>query len=185
MTFLFESSKVKYAIEFFSAAHSTQTRNNGKPYFDAHLLPVANFVYDNYDSLFPWYSVDEWNDEKEDVYIAALGHDYLEDDKHTKGTVDKLIQAGFSTTSIDLIVILTKQDGENYFDFIRRILNPPLSDSRKYIEAAVAIKLADTWHNGTDNPTEGSRQDKYRFAQWVLSKHLRSDGDGKLKFPLF
>jgi (p)ppGpp synthase/HD superfamily hydrolase len=179
-----DSKYVQHGIGFFKEAHVKQTRNNGTPYFENHLLPVATFVCNNYDALFVDYVLPEWKLTKEDVIVAGLGHDYLEDKKYTNGSIEKLRWAGFSELTIELIRMLTKSEGENYFDFIQRLVSPPCL-LHEYRHGAQAIKLADTWHNGTDNPTEGSRQDKYRFAQWVLSDELRRYGNVKLKFPLF
>ena len=56
------------------------------------------------------------NEEK----IVALLHDVLE---NTDTTMDDLKELGYSKEIIDTIVVLTKKKGEDYRDYIERIIN--------------------------------------------------------------
>ena len=69
--------------------------------------------------------------------ICALLHDIVED---TDITYDDLKNVGYSNDVIDILTILTKLKGEDYRDYIERIIN---SENIH----AMNIKLADLRHN--------------------------------------
>ena len=105
------------AIEIAVQAHKGASDKGGAPYI---LHPLA--VMHNLDT----------DDEK----IVAVLHDVVED---TEWTFEKLLGEGFSVTVLDALRSVTKQDdGEDYFDFIRRAKTNPLG--RK-------VKIADIRHN--------------------------------------
>ena len=69
--------------------------------------------------------------------VCALLHDVVED---TSVTYDDLIEIGYNNDVIDILRILTKIKGEDYRDYIDRIIN---SNNIH----AMNIKLSDLCHN--------------------------------------
>jgi (p)ppGpp synthase/HD superfamily hydrolase len=98
--------------------------------------------------------------------ICAVLHDVIED---TEVTLDDLRNEGFSEEVLSALDALTKRDGENYDDFITRILPNPI---------ACRVKLADLRDNmdlsRIKNPTEKDYQriEKYRNAVEKIKKAL-------------
>ena len=147
---------IEKARQFAEEKHFGQKRKDGKDYF-THVEAVAKIVQDN------WLAQGAntiWNDFKDDVVAAAYLHDVIEDCGVTK---QQLIDEGFSQQTVRLVEILSKKEGENYFDFIMRINKDRLRFG------AVAVKLADLHHNMSDLK-EGSLKDKYRFAYYILNQ---------------
>ncbi|WP_342417116.1 HD domain-containing protein [Paenibacillus sp. FSL R10-2782] len=130
---------IETAIATAAQAHQGQTDKGGQPYI-FHPLQVMNRV--------------EHMDEK----IVAVLHDVLED---TEVTADQLKEAGFGKHIIEAVEGLTRNEGEEYSDFIRRAKNNPLSR---------AVKIADIQENMNldriPHPTEKdtARIEKYRQA---------------------
>ena len=153
---------VKFAREFAKQAHEGQTRWDGSDYFENHVEPVAQYVSDNLHDLFPsecwkgWFMPDLVNA----TVAAAYLHDVKEDTNFPLDDFPPLVQ--------DIVDALTKKEGENYLEYIQRII-----ESGPCSVAARAIKLADLRHNMSDLK-EGSMKDKYRFAEEMISSHLRS-----------
>lgn len=150
-----DSTYIKKAADFARKAHEGQKRKDGKDYF-THVEAVARIVQDNW-------SVEDhekaWKEYKDDVIAAAYLHDTIEDCGVTK---QGLVDEGFSQETAELVEVLSKKEGENYFDFIMRINKDRLRFG------VVAVKLADLQHNMSDL-NEGSLKDKYRFAYYILS----------------
>lgn len=92
--------------------------------------------------LHPMSVAEHFNDET--LVAAALLHDVLED--NTEWTVARLYGHGMPPEVVRLVCILTRQKGESYFDYIRRV-------SRD--EAATQIKLADLKHNTDVRRSDG------------------------------
>jgi len=86
---------------------------------------------------------------------VAWIHDVLED---TTTTRQDLVALGIDATIIYAAVSLSKEEGENYLDFILRI---------KENDLAVPIKIADIEDNMI-SLKEGSLKDKYRMALYIL-----------------
>lgn len=84
--------------------------------------------------LHPMSVAEHFNDET--LVAAALLHDVLED--NAEWTVARLYGRGMPPEVVRLVCILTRQKGESYFDYIRRVSQD---------EAATQIKLADLKHN--------------------------------------
>lgn len=160
------------ALAFAKKAHEGQFRRDGKPYF-THVEAVADYLDKNWETLVPDYSV--WNGFKDDVIAACYGHDLVEDCGATR---KQLREAGFSERSIDIIFAVSKRKGENYFDFIMRIRGDYLGSR--------LVKIADLWHNMSDNPKEGSQLDKYRFADYIGEDKVRdiTDKSGKKLYEI-
>jgi len=87
--------------------------------------------------------------------VAAVSHDLIED---TDWTAEQLSEEGFDDFTIQLIVVLTHVDGEEYMEYISRISICPI---------ARAIKMADLRHNSDINRMKGLRQkDKDRLEKY-------------------
>lgn len=135
----------KKALKFMFEKHKDQLDKSGIPYV-FHPFTVA-------------YSMDD-----EDSTIVALLHDTLED---TNTTVEELVDLGFSNEVIDAIKLLTHEENEDYFDYIRRIKTNPL---------ATKVKLSDLKHNSDltrlDTVTDKDLQriEKYKKAREILTQ---------------
>lgn len=71
----------------------------------------------------------------EDEKIVALLHDVLEDSDFT---VEMLKAEGIPDYIIEAVLILTRNEDENYMDYIKRVAKNPLSKN---------VKIADLIHN--------------------------------------
>jgi (p)ppGpp synthase/HD superfamily hydrolase len=136
---------VDKARELAEPAHEGQVRkfgaDKGKSYFDTHITRVALAV--EYRHSF--------------VRATAFLHDTLED---TDLTIQDLKDAGIPDEVIAAVVAMTKQSGEHYYDFIRRV-------DRN--EIARVVKIKDILDNSM-NLAEQCLKDKYRFAYHFLTK---------------
>lgn len=88
------------AFEIAKNAFHNKTDKAGKPYFD-HLERVARRFKDD-----------------DFLYIIAILHDLLEDCTEWN---EISLRHLFSENIVSTIVVLTKQKGEDYFDYIDRI----------------------------------------------------------------
>ena len=140
------SKQINKAIKIAFKAHINQTDFFGVPYI-FHPWEVANKVGD---------------DEK--AVIVALLHDVIED---TDITYDDLRKEGFSEEIIEGIKGVTKIEGEDYMDFVKRA---------KQNEISRKVKIADLKHNmdltRLEVVTERDliRQEKYKKALEYLLK---------------
>ena len=126
----------KKAIRFAFEAHTGQTDRSGLPYV-LHPIHVAEQMT------------------TEDGCVVALLHDVLEDTDHTE---EDLRQQGFSEAQITAVKLLTRTEGEDYFEYIRRM---------KENELAVAVKLEDLAHNmDRSRLEEVSDKDEARFHKY-------------------
>ena len=108
--------QIETALEIAIKAHKNQKDRYGKPYI-LHPLRVM------------------MNVNGEDEKIAAILHDVVED---SEITLDDLRKSGFNVKIIDAVDCLTKREGEDYFDYIKRVLISPI---------AIRVKLADLEDN--------------------------------------
>ena len=108
--------QIETALEIAIKAHKNQTDRYGKPYIFHPLRVMMN--------------VD--NDEDK---VAAILHDVVED---SDITLDDLRKEGFPDEIINAVDCLTKRDGEEYIDYINRVLTSPI---------AKRVKLADLKDN--------------------------------------
>ena len=106
------------SLEIITRVFSEKCDKGGFPYV-IHLLKVYSGVSEEIEK------------------ICALLHDVIED---TDITYDDLRNVGYSEKIIDILTILTKLKGEDYRDYINRII-----DSKNI--HAMNIKLADLRHN--------------------------------------
>ena len=132
------------AVEFAKKYHKGQTRKfNGEPYVN-HPIRVAE-------------DAQEWDvDESayDMLYTTGILHDVIEDTEATYETV----KAEFGDNIAEVVQILTRQAGETYFDFIKRIAgHGPFAKGLNYF--AVRVKVSDIQDNLRDLK-EGSLKDK-------------------------
>lgn len=104
------------AIDIASSAHLGQTDRSGKPYI-LHPLRIM------------------FNMTSEDAKIAAVLHDVVED---TDWTLDQLAEAGFSSTVVSTVDLLTHDDETEYFDYVKRLSVSAI---------AIEVKLGDLTDN--------------------------------------
>ena len=111
---------------------------------------------------------------------VAWGHDTIEDTNENSAlnvTPEYLLEQGIPKIVVDCILTITKKDGENYFDFIMRIIKEDedyfdfISKDKAAYDASIYVKLEDLRDNMTDLK-EGSMKDKYRLAEHILMLHL-------------
>ncbi len=99
--------------------------------------------------------------------IVGILHDVVED---TPITIDMLKLEGFSADVLDAVACITKHKGENYGDFIDRILVNPL---------ATQVKLYDIEDNlNRDRIPYPTPKDEARFAKYekyhtIISNKLK------------
>ena len=115
-------------------------RRGGRPYI-VHPLSVA-------ESLKPC---------TDEVYGAAILHDVIED---TDQDAERLIALGVPEEVVSLVLLLTKDEGVHYNDYIERIARD---------DYACAIKAADIRDNMSDNPTP-KQVIKYEAAKDIMLK---------------
>ena len=105
------------AIAIATEAHADQVDKAGAPYI-SHPLRVMRAQ------------------DSEEARIVAVLHDVVED--CSGWTFKRLKDEGFSTTVIDALRLVTKIEGEDYEDFVRRAAGNPISR---------AVKIADIQDN--------------------------------------
>ena len=96
--------------------------------------------------------------------VCALLHDVVEDSHHT---FDDLLNMGFPARVIQVLTLLTHEEGVPYMDYVRKIASDP---------AAKQVKLADLAHNSDltrlDVVDEKAlaRVEKYAQARKILAE---------------
>ncbi|MGC6325720.1 HD domain-containing protein [Pasteurella multocida] len=105
------------AEEYAKSIHSHQLDKAGKPYIE-HLAFVADFVANQSD----------------DVIATAWLHDSVEDTETSLEDITRL----FGDVIAEAVNAITKQQGENYQDYLVRV---------KSNEIARKVKVADLTHN--------------------------------------
>jgi len=126
------------AISLAATKFENIVDKSGKPYI-LHCLYVMNNVIN----------------QSEDVQVAAVLHDIIED---TNVTIRDLVSIGFSPKSIFLIDVLTHNKKLTYNEYIGQISNHP---------EAILIKLADLEHNSSILRLKGiTDKDLKRIAKY-------------------
>lgn len=93
------------------------------------------------------------NEEK----VVALLHDILED---TDCTVDDLKSNGFTNRVIHAVVKLTKEPGDSYESYLQSVASCKL---------ATKVKIADMFHNISDDPTPKQKAKYFKGLQFLLA----------------
>lgn len=149
---------VERAYNFAKEKHEGQFRRDGiTPYFE-HCKKVASLV--------------KYDEEK----IVAYCHDLLEDkrctEKELRAVLDNnavyYLTGPYNTTYTNMILELTHNDNENYYDYIKRICC-----DYEIRELVIRVKIADIVSNLSDNPTQ-KQIEKYNTALNILTNtHYR------------
>jgi len=133
----------RLAMKIAFEAHAKQKDRAGLPYI-THPLHVAESMT------------------TEDSCVVALLHDVIED---TDLTIEDLRGYGFSEDQLTAISLLTREKGEDYFEYVSHIRGN---------ELATVVKLSDLKHNSDitriPKPTEKDlkRLEKYEKAKCML-----------------
>lgn len=122
------------AMKIAYAAHHGQVDYNGIPYI-FHPIHLAEAMED------------------EISCCAALLHDVVED---TEMTMEELAKE-FPPEVIEVLKLLTHEEGTDYFDYVRSIKGNPV---------AVKIKLADLAHNSDQSRCVGSGVTEEKLVYW-------------------
>jgi len=108
------------AIQIATQAHAGQKNRAGEPYV-RHPLRVMDHV------------------EGEPARIVAVLHDVLED--CPAWTADRLRAEGFSEEVLEALLAVTRREGEDYFDFVRRAASNPIGRRIKLADLADNIAM--------------------------------------------
>ena len=122
------------AMKIAYAAHHGQVDYNGIPYI-FHPIHLAEAMED------------------EISCCAALLHDVVEDTEVTMAELAK----EFPAPVIEVLKLLTHEEGTDYFDYVRSIKRNPV---------AVKIKLADLAHNSDQSRCIGSGLTEEKLVYW-------------------
>ncbi|HWV26711.1 MAG TPA: hypothetical protein VNZ66_05755 [Aeromicrobium sp.] len=124
-------------------AHDGQTDLTGRPYFEAHLTPIAAAA-----AVFG-----------PEAEAAGWLHDIVED---TDITADDLVARGIPSPVVDAVVAVTRRSDESYAGLIERAAADPLG---------VVVKLADNTWNIICNPAL-AEVDEPRARTMLLDRYL-------------
>jgi hypothetical protein len=133
-------STLERAIEIAASAHAGQVDKAGQPYI-LHPLRVMMAV-------------------RPECRTVAVLHDVVED--CPDWPIERLRSEGFSEAELAGIASVTRMDGEEYLDFVRRAGRDPIGHE---------VKHADLVDNLSPSRTEGQTQERierYRKALTVL-----------------
>ncbi len=92
------------------------------------------------------------------LYIAAILHDVLED---TAVTAADLVTAGIPENVVRIVEIVTRTEGETYWEYLDRVVASGSAD-------AIALKVADTTDNLGDLPDGHGLEKRYVKALKIL-----------------
>lgn len=149
------------ALDIAEEAHKGQKRTNGEDYIE-HPKRVAAKFEDDYRKC------------------LAILHDVLEPDAARVFLYDELIYRGIDKEIADGVLILTRKEGENYFDFIMRIVNSTFKRRREsgsvwkggdFQDGPANVKIEDI-NDNSKTCKEGSRLDKYRLSKYVIESSI-------------
>ena len=139
------TSLTKKALKLCFSAHKDQVDKTDMPYV-----------------FHPFHLAEQMDDEISTV--CALLHDVVED---TPLTFDDLLGMGFPKEVIEVLKLLTHEDGVPYMDYVKKIATNP---------TAKKVKIADLNHNSDltrmDEVGEKDlkRKEKYSQALEILTK---------------
>jgi len=155
------------ALEIAEQAHDGQKRRGGAAYI-THPLAVANkftdkFKVEDYQRIAEFLGRSLVGDELSelgdlDAQAVALLHDVIED---TDWTAIDLIKGGIPQHIVDAVLILTREEGQPYFEFIEMIKSQgPL---------VIQVKIQDILHNITGDISPSMIR-RYAKALTILTK---------------
>lgn len=130
------------AMKIAYEAHKEQYDKGGVPY------------------IFHPYHLAEQLDEEYEICVALM-HDVVED---TDITLEDIANAGFPQEVVDAVGLMTKNKGEDYFEYVRRVKNNSIT--RK-------VKLLDLKHNS--DPTRlvnGKEKSEKQLEKYAKAKAI-------------
>lgn len=151
-----DKSQMTIALELAIEAHKDQ-KYGDKPYI-YHLAQVDNLVTrvfrpEGLGHCDPYSK--EHGDEMDCLRAAAFLHDIIED---TVVTQQDLIDAGIMSSVVSAVVLMTKEDGYNYEEYIESItLN----------NIARKVKLCDTAANLMNSIMEGRTKNINKYTKQI------------------
>ena len=152
-----------YSKPFAKKAHKGQKRWGGEDYYETHLLGALKVFITQYTTL---------SSDPITTADAVVLHDTIED---TNVTYEDLV-AKFGSDVAIIVYIVSKKEGEEYYDFIKRII-----DSKN--PEAILVKLSDIGHN-LQNLKKGAMKDKYKLARALLMKSLKEMTEVNMDFGI-
>jgi (p)ppGpp synthase/HD superfamily hydrolase len=135
------------AIEIAVDAHKDVFDKSGQ-YYILHPLTVMARVGDKTNG-------------NEEAMMAAVLHDVVED---TDINFDELKRLGFSRTVIDAVDSVTKRDGENYMDFVKRSSMNTIGRIIKLEDIKHNMDITRLINRGNLGPKDMIRLEKYAKA---------------------
>jgi (p)ppGpp synthase/HD superfamily hydrolase len=136
-------STLERAIEIAAAAHAGQQGKGGEPFI---LHPIRVML----------------RCESTTDRITAILHDLLE---RTPWTLERLRAEGFSEEVIAAVDALTKRDGEDYEDYVRRAALLPMARRVKVADLGDNLERL---RNTAPGGVSATRLDRYRRALAIL-----------------
>ncbi len=97
-----------------------------------------------------------------DERMAAVLHDVVED---SEVTLDDLQRAKYPAAVVAAVAALTRREGEDYFDFVRRAASHPVA---RAVKRADLLENLDVTRLATVTPRDEERMAKYRRALAIL-----------------
>jgi len=137
-------TELQIAESIARKAHAGQFRRDGVTPYIKHPESVALGFYPE--------------EEETKLRCVAWLHDVLED--NPKFTAQTLLNEGISQEVVDAVVALTKVEGENYDDYLKRV---------KLNKWACAVKLLDMAFNTNDSPTPKQKEKYCKGMLFLLS----------------
>lgn len=128
------------AIAIATQAHQGQSSKTGGPFID-HVRRVADSVADGEEKLVAWL------------------HDVVE--KGPGWTLQRLTEEGFPASVVEAVDAMSKRDGEDYFDFVRRSIENGL---------ARPVKRADLTDNRWQMQKMGGDGSKFEQGLAILNE---------------
>jgi len=150
-------AEVEKALAYAMEHHAGQVRKGNPVPYVTHPIILAMLARDFRDPLPPF--LDETT-----LVVSAITHDLPEDTDVTIGDIKRL----FGQKVADIVDLLTRRDGQRYFDYISRII-----DSGN--EYAIIIKYCDTSHNSKCDP-QSTMNKRYVKSLRLLSEAMENLG---------
>ena len=137
---------VERALEVALQAHRGQTDRSGQPSI-LHVLRVMSRV------------------DAPTAKIVAVLHDVVED---SELSLDDLRLQGFSGEIVDAVDALTRREGENYVDLVRRAKANPLAHAVKLADLADHLDVQHVYFDDSDKDKHTQRIRRYVRAALYL-----------------
>lgn len=147
------SPSIADTIDYAKKIHNDMKDKNGD-YLYRHLIRVAT----NLRKIYP--------DAPDDVVVAALLHDSIEDSLVTK---EELREMGFSNRTVDLVIAVARprEDKGSYIEYIQGIIDQGDRD-------ALMLKIADNMDNMDPQRIAAVRDSDPSTADRLLRKYTKS-----------